>query len=136
MRDAAHRHAVAGGEGEIEQLRAGLGVLEKHLVEIAEPEQQQRIGRIWCLMRRYCCIMGVSPPESGWGFALAIAQDYSDGRGLVTPENHGPRFRTLRKLGPDLQLSSLDSARVDRSTLAPKAFGACKPGAISILSVR
>ena len=43
MRQAAHRHAVARGEREIEELRAGLGVLEKHLVKIAEPEQQQRV---------------------------------------------------------------------------------------------
>ena len=43
MRQAAHRHAVARGERKIEKLRAGLRVLEKHLVKIAEPEQQQRV---------------------------------------------------------------------------------------------
>src|ERR1017187_850760 len=43
MRQAAHGHAVARSEGEVEELRAGLRVLEKHLVEIAEPEQQQRV---------------------------------------------------------------------------------------------
>ena len=32
-----------GGEGHVENLRAGLRVLEKHLVKIPEPEQQQRI---------------------------------------------------------------------------------------------
>ena len=42
-RQAAHRDAVARGEGEVEQLRAGLRVLEEHLVEIAEPEEQQRV---------------------------------------------------------------------------------------------
>ena len=45
MRQAAHRHAVARGEREVEQLRAGLRVLEKHLVKIAEPEEQQRVLR-------------------------------------------------------------------------------------------
>jgi hypothetical protein len=43
MRQAAHGYAVTRGEGEIEDLRPGLGVLEKHLVKIAEPEQQQRV---------------------------------------------------------------------------------------------
>ena len=43
MRQAAHRHAVARGERQVENLRAGLRVLEKHLVKIAEPEQQQRV---------------------------------------------------------------------------------------------
>ena len=43
MRQTAHRHAVARGERKVEDLRAGLGVLEKHLVEITEPEQQQRV---------------------------------------------------------------------------------------------
>ena len=43
MRQAAHGHAVARGEREIEELRAGLRILEKHLVEIAEAEQQQRV---------------------------------------------------------------------------------------------
>ena len=42
-RQAAHRDAAALGQGEVEQLRAGLRVLEEHLVEIAEPEQQQRV---------------------------------------------------------------------------------------------
>jgi hypothetical protein len=45
MRQAAHRHAVARGEREVEQLRAGLRVLEKHLVKIAEAEEQQRVLR-------------------------------------------------------------------------------------------
>jgi len=43
MRQAAHRHAVARGERQIENLRARLRVLEKHLVKITEPEQQQRV---------------------------------------------------------------------------------------------
>ena len=42
-RNAAHRDDAALGERDVEQLRAGLRVLEKHLVEIAEPEQQQRV---------------------------------------------------------------------------------------------
>src|SRR5450755_382589 len=42
-RQAAHRRAVARREGEVEELRAGLRVLKKHLVKIAKPEQQQRV---------------------------------------------------------------------------------------------
>ena len=42
-RQAAHGHAVAGGEGQIEDLRAGLGILEEQLVKIAQPEQQERV---------------------------------------------------------------------------------------------
>jgi len=45
MRQTAHRDAVAGGEREVQQLRAGLRVLEKHLIEIAEAEEQQRVLR-------------------------------------------------------------------------------------------
>ena len=43
--DAAHRDDAALGERDVEQLRAALRVLEEHLVEIAEAEQQQRIFR-------------------------------------------------------------------------------------------
>ena len=43
MRQSAHGHAVARRERKVEKLRAGLRVLEKHLVEIAEPEQEQRV---------------------------------------------------------------------------------------------
>jgi hypothetical protein len=43
VRQAAHGDAVARGQRQVEQLRAGLGVLEKHLVKIPQPEQQQRI---------------------------------------------------------------------------------------------
>ena len=39
MRNAAHGRAVAGGECEVEQPSSSLGVVEKHFVEIAEPEQ-------------------------------------------------------------------------------------------------
>ena len=42
-RQAAHRHAVARGEREVQQLRAALRVLKEHFVKIAEPEQQQRV---------------------------------------------------------------------------------------------
>ena len=43
MRQATHGNTVARGEREVEQLRAGLRVLEKHLVKIAEAEKQQRV---------------------------------------------------------------------------------------------
>ena len=45
IRHAAHRHAVAMGQREIEQPGRFLGVLEKELVKIAEPKEQQRIRR-------------------------------------------------------------------------------------------
>ena len=41
--NAAHRHDAALGQRHVEQLRPRLGVLEEHLVEIAQPEQQQRV---------------------------------------------------------------------------------------------
>ena len=43
---AAQRHAVlvARGQLDIEHARADFGVLEKHLVEIAEAEKQDRVG--------------------------------------------------------------------------------------------
>ena len=43
--DAAHGRVAAFGQGDIEQLRARLGVLEEHLVKIAQAEQEQRFGR-------------------------------------------------------------------------------------------
>ena len=45
VRDATHRGTVAAGEREVEQLRSRLRIVEKHLVEIAQPEQEQRIRR-------------------------------------------------------------------------------------------
>ena len=44
-RDARHRVAVAPGEGDAEEFGADLGVLEKQLVEIAEAEEEQGVGR-------------------------------------------------------------------------------------------
>jgi hypothetical protein len=41
--DAAHRNHAPFRQRHIEQLGAGLGVLEKHLVEIAQAEKQQRV---------------------------------------------------------------------------------------------
>ena len=43
---AAQRHAVlvARGELDIEHARADFGVLEKHLVKVAEAEKQDRVG--------------------------------------------------------------------------------------------
>ncbi len=42
---AAHGRALALGQREVEQARALLGVGEEHLVEIAEPEEQEGVGR-------------------------------------------------------------------------------------------
>ena len=42
-RDAAHRHVLAFGERDVEQARALRRVVEEQLVEIAEPEEQQRV---------------------------------------------------------------------------------------------
>jgi hypothetical protein len=49
VRDAAHRHRVvlalvARGEGQVEQARREHGVLEEHLVEVAEAEEDDRVG--------------------------------------------------------------------------------------------
>ena len=43
--DATHRHAVALGQRYVQERRCFFRVVEKHLVKIAEPKQQQRIGR-------------------------------------------------------------------------------------------
>ena len=43
--NAAHRHAVALGKRYIQEHRCFFRVVEKHFVEIAEPEQQQRVLR-------------------------------------------------------------------------------------------
>src|SRR5258706_11220970 len=42
-RNPTHRYQPPLGQRHIEQLRAVQGVLKKHLVEIPQPEQQQRI---------------------------------------------------------------------------------------------
>ena len=86
VRDAAHRHAVALGEGEVQKLRTGLGIVEEHLVEVTQPKQQQRVGRnlvfdapILLHHRRetvgLCC--GLRTRHRG--------SDYSDGQRAVTP---------------------------------------------------
>jgi hypothetical protein len=43
--DAAHGDVAAFGQGDVEQRRASFGVLEKHLVEIAQPEEQKGFAR-------------------------------------------------------------------------------------------
>jgi hypothetical protein len=43
--DAAHGDVAAFGQRDVEQLRAGFGVVEKHLVEIAQAEQQEGFAR-------------------------------------------------------------------------------------------
>ena len=42
--DAGHLGALPGGERDLEQPGPALGVLEEHLVEVAEPEEQEVIG--------------------------------------------------------------------------------------------
>ena len=49
VRHAAHRRLVLAafvprGEHEVEQRRGALGVLEEHLVEVAEPVEEDRVG--------------------------------------------------------------------------------------------
>jgi hypothetical protein len=46
--DAAHWYLVAFGQRDVEQLRPFLRVIEKHLVEITEPKEQQSIRRQDC----------------------------------------------------------------------------------------
>ncbi len=46
---AAHRRSLALGERQVEQPRALLGIAEKHLVEIAQPEKQHGVGRDFAL---------------------------------------------------------------------------------------
>ena len=43
-RDAAHRDHAAFGQRHVEQLGAGLGVFEKHFVEVPQTEKQNRIA--------------------------------------------------------------------------------------------
>ena len=42
-RNAAHWHHASFSERHVEQLRAYLRILEKHLVKITEPKQEQRV---------------------------------------------------------------------------------------------
>ena len=42
--DAAHRHLLPRGQGDIEDGRGRLGVLVEHLVEIAQAEEQEGVG--------------------------------------------------------------------------------------------
>ncbi len=48
VRHAAQRHAILGARGklDIEHARADLGVLEQHLVEVAEAKEQDRVGHL------------------------------------------------------------------------------------------
>ncbi len=48
VRHAAQRHAILGARGQlyIEHARADLGVLEQHLVEVAEAKEQDRVGHL------------------------------------------------------------------------------------------
>src|SRR5439155_2224100 len=45
IRHTTHRHAVALGQRDVQKGRRFLRVVEKHLVEIAEPKQQERVRR-------------------------------------------------------------------------------------------
>ncbi len=54
--DAAHGDAVAFGEGDVEDFCGGLGVLEEHLVEVAEAVEEQDVigqGAAHCLVLRH-----------------------------------------------------------------------------------
>ena len=93
MWNPAHRDAVAIGQREVEQLRPGLGVIEKHLVKIAQPEQQQRIRRnlvfdapILLHHRRQAIARRFAiTPGLGLGFSTRHrGLDYSGGAGAVT----------------------------------------------------
>ncbi len=46
---AAHRRALALGQGQVEQPRALLRVGEEHLVKVAQPEKQEGVGRHFAL---------------------------------------------------------------------------------------
>src|SRR5262249_24571506 len=41
--NAAHGNYAAFGEGDVEQLSAGLGILEEHFVKICQTEEEQRV---------------------------------------------------------------------------------------------
>ena len=45
IRHAAHRDVVAPGQSQVEQSGGDLRILEKELVEVSEPKEQQGIGR-------------------------------------------------------------------------------------------
>src|SRR6476646_5103685 len=45
IRHTAHRHAVALSQRHVQQSRGLLRIIEKHLVEISEPKQQERVCR-------------------------------------------------------------------------------------------
>ena len=64
VRQAAHRDPVARGEREVEEMRAGLSVLEEHLVEIPQPEQQERVRGEFALDAAILCHHG---RELGFG---------------------------------------------------------------------
>jgi hypothetical protein len=43
MGDAAHGNVVALGEGDVQDAGGNLGILEEHLVEVAEPVEEKDI---------------------------------------------------------------------------------------------
>jgi len=59
VRHAAHGNAVALGERHIQDARAGLRILEEHLVEVAETKQRSTSAGRSRRMARYCFIIGV-----------------------------------------------------------------------------
>jgi hypothetical protein len=80
IRDTAHRHVAAFRQGDVENAGGDCGVLEKHLVEIPKPEEQNGIFRQPALglailrhHRRYVAGWGL-----GFGHARAISAQTSE----------------------------------------------------------
>ena len=76
IRHAAHGHGLAAGQRDIEQAGGFPGVIEKHLVEIAQPEEKNRIRRQ----------AGAQPPVLGHHGGEWIAHR----RGTVVPQTAAP----------------------------------------------
>jgi len=85
VRDAAHGDAVAGGEREVEKPGDGLGVVKKHLVEIAETEQQERVGRN--LVFDAAVLLHHGREAVGLCRAGHVFMNYNEGSVRVTHEN-------------------------------------------------
>ena len=78
--DAGHRSFLPLGEREPEQARGDDGVIEKHLIEIAEAEQQQRVARQAALDRKVLL--------HHWGEFLGVGRHGSADGDLESLEIH------------------------------------------------
>ena len=63
IRNAAHRHLTALRQGDVQDRRGLLGIVEKHLVEVPEPEKQEGPWRTVTpqgviLLHHRCCFGG------------------------------------------------------------------------------